>query len=63
MAEPDLARRQTLTMDLMRHYHEQAYMLYLFESVDFYGVRAGLEGFAAEGLFIQYEKIRSAPLL
>ncbi|MEQ8508836.1 MAG: ABC transporter substrate-binding protein [Rhodospirillaceae bacterium] len=63
MAEPDLARRQTLTMDLMRHYHEQAYMLYLFESVDFYGVRAGLEGFAAEGLFIQYEKIRSDPLL
>lgn len=60
MAEPDLARREALTQDIMRHYHEQAYLIYLFERVDYYGLRAGLEGFQAEGLFIQYDKIREA---
>jgi peptide/nickel transport system substrate-binding protein len=60
MEEPDLARREALTHDLMRLYHEQSYMVYLFESVDFYGLRAGLTGFNAEGLFIEYEKIRPA---
>jgi peptide/nickel transport system substrate-binding protein len=57
MAEPDVERRETLTQDLMRLYHEQAYLIYLFERVDYYGLRAGLEGFEAEGLFIQYDKI------
>lgn len=60
MAEPDLARREALTQDIMRRYHEQAYLIYLFERVDYYGLRAGLEGFEAEGLFIQYDKIRDA---
>lgn len=60
MAEPDLARREALTQDIMRRYHEQAYLLYLFEKVDYYGVRGDLEGFIAEGLFIQYDKIRPA---
>ncbi len=60
MAEPDLARREALTQDIMRLYHEQAYLLYLFEKVDYFGVRGGLEGFKAEGLFIQYDKIREA---
>jgi len=58
MAEPDLARREALTQDLMRLYHEQSYLLYLFEAVDFYGLRAGLTGFEGEGLFIEYDKIR-----
>jgi peptide/nickel transport system substrate-binding protein len=58
LTEPDLAKREAMTQDLMRLYHDQSYMLYLFESVDFYGVRAGLDGFKAEGLFIEYEKIR-----
>ena len=58
MAEPDLDRREALTKDLMRRYHEQAYMLYLYNRVDYYGVRAGLEGFEAPGLFIRYDTIR-----
>lgn len=58
LGEPDLARREALTQDIMRRYHEQAYLIYLFERVDYYGLRAGLEGFQAEGLFIQYDKIR-----
>ncbi len=58
MEEPDLAHREALTQDLMRLYHEQSYMVYLFESVDFYGLRAGLTGFEGEGLFIEYDKIR-----
>lgn len=60
MAEPDLDRREVLTQDIMRRYHEQAYLIYLFERVDYYGLRAGLEGFEAEGLFIQYDKIKEA---
>lgn len=60
MAAPDLALRETLTQDIMRRYHEQAYLLYLFERVDYYGVRGDLEGFEAEGLFIQYDKIHPA---
>ncbi len=44
----------------MRTLHEQAYMLYLFERVDSFGVRAGLEGFEGEGLFIRYDSIREA---
>jgi ABC-type transport system substrate-binding protein len=58
MAEPILARREALTQDIMRRYHEQAYLIYLFERVDYYGVRGSLEGFEAEGLFIQYDKIK-----
>jgi peptide/nickel transport system substrate-binding protein len=60
LAEPDLERRRALTQDIMRRYHEQAYMIYLFERVDYYGVRGGLEGFEAEGLFIQYDKVHEA---
>ena len=60
LAEPSLARREQLTQDIMRLYTEQAYMLYLFERVDYYGVRGGLEGFEAEGLFIRYDTIREA---
>ncbi len=60
MAAPDLAQRKALTQEIMRRYHEQAYMLYLFERVEYYGVRAGLEGFEAEGLFIRYNQIRES---
>jgi len=49
-----------MTKDLMRRYHEQAYMLYLYNRVDYYGVRAGLEGFEAPGLFIRYDAIRES---
>ena len=58
MSEPNLQTRQKLTEELMAIYHEQAYMLYLFESVDFYGMHGELTGFESDGLFIQYEKIR-----
>ncbi|MFL2770001.1 MAG: ABC transporter substrate-binding protein [Rhodospirillaceae bacterium] len=60
MAEPDLDLREAMTKDLMRRYHEQAYMLYLYNRVDYYGVRAGLEGFEAPGLFIRYDAIRES---
>lgn len=60
LASPDLATREALTRQIMRRYHEQAYMLYLYNRVDYYGVRAGLNGFEAEGLFIKYENIREA---
>ena len=60
MAAPDLATREALTQEIMRRYHEQAYLIYLFERVDYYGVRGSLDGFEAEGLFIQYDKVREA---
>ena len=60
MAAPDMATRKDLTQRLMRRYTDQAYMLYLFESVQYYGLRAGLVDFEAEGLFIRYDKIRKA---
>jgi peptide/nickel transport system substrate-binding protein len=57
MTAPDMEQRLALTQEIMRRYHEQAYMLYLFERVEYYGMRAGLEGFSSDGLFIRYENI------
>ncbi|MDX2222426.1 MAG: ABC transporter substrate-binding protein [Rhodospirillaceae bacterium] len=58
--EFDIERRLNLSRQLMRRYRDQAYALYLFNTVEFYGLRRGLTGFEAEGLFIRYDKIRDS---
>lgn len=56
--EFDMVKREAMTRQLMRRFHDQAYSIYLFNTVEFYGLRKGLTGFEAEGLFIRYDKIR-----
>ena len=58
--EFDMDRRRSMTQSLMRRYYDQAYAIYLFNMVDFYGIRKGLTGFEAESLFIRYDLIRDA---
>jgi len=61
MREFDLAKRLSMTKRLMRIYRDQAYVLNLYEQVNIYGVRKGLKGFEAEGLFIRYDLLRDQP--
>jgi len=61
MSEFDLAKRLSMTKRLMRIYRDQAYVLNLYEQVNIYGVRKGLKGFEAEGLFIRYDLLRDYP--
>ena len=58
MATADLDARTGLAEEIMTEFHEQAYALWLFEQVNFYGHQPGLSGFSAEGLFIKYDELR-----
>jgi len=56
--EFDMDKRLSMTRELMRRFHDNAYALYFYDLATFYGVRKGIAGFEAEALFVRYDLLK-----
>jgi peptide/nickel transport system substrate-binding protein len=62
-AAPRLEERERLTREAMRHYHEQAYALYLYETVRITGIGRNVKNFGLSHNRLRFAEIemRTAP--
>lgn len=56
-AAPSLEERERLTQQVMRHYHEQAYALYLFETVRISGIGENVKRFGLSHNRLRFDEI------